>query len=139
MNSSLLRISKNPALLFLSLGHRSVLNWIDDKTYLKIAYWIKMGKKLNLDNPQTYNEKLQWLKLYDRNPNYTNMVDKCEVKNWVAKIIGKEYIIPTLGIWNHFDEIDFGVLPKKFVLKCTHDSGGIVICKDKNSFDKKKQ
>lgn len=107
-----------------------------DRQYLKLLYRVKMGKKLNLDNPQTFNEKLQWLKLYDRNPDYIRMVDKYEAKKYVADIIGKEYIIPTLGVWNNFDEIDFDMLPNQFVLKCTHDSGGIVICKDKKNFDK---
>jgi len=96
-----------------------------------------MGKELEVDNPTTFNEKLQWLKLYDRNPIYTTMVDKYEVKEYVANIIGKEHIIPTLGVWNHFDEIDFSKLPEQFVLKCTHDSGGLVIVKDKAKLNKK--
>jgi hypothetical protein len=95
-----------------------------------------MGKKLNLTNPQTYNEKIQWLKLYDHNPAYTEMVDKYEAKRYVAKIIGDEYIIPTLGVWQRFDDIDFNRLPDQFVLKCTQDSGGIYICKDKNNFNR---
>ena len=94
-----------------------------------------MGKKLTLTAPQTFNEKLQWLKLYDRKPIYTTMVDKYEAKKYVADIIGEEYIIPTLGVWDRFDDINFDELPDKFVLKCTHDSGGLVICKDKNTFD----
>ena len=94
-----------------------------------------MKKKLNLDNPITYNEKLQWLKLYDRNPQYTKMVDKYEVKNYVKEVIGEEYIIPTLGVWEKFEDIDFDKLPNQFVLKCTHDSGGLVICKDKSKLD----
>lgn len=106
--------------------------------FLKIAYRIKMRRKLNLVNPVTYNEKLQWLKLYDRKEVYTKLVDKYEVKKIVASIIGDEYIIPTLGIWHHFDEIDFESLPDQFVLKCTHDSGGVVVCKNKKSLDKKK-
>lgn len=108
-----------------------------DKTYLSLKYKYKMGCFLNLNNPQTFNEKLQWLKLYDRKPEYTTMVDKYAVKKYVADIIGEEYIIPTLGVWNHFDEIDFDKLPNKFVLKCTHDSGGLVICKDKDKLDLK--
>lgn len=95
-----------------------------------------MGKKLDLKNPQTFNEKLQWLKLYDRCPEYTTMVDKYAVKQWVADRIGEEYIIPTLGVWDSFDDIDFDQLPGQFVLKCTHSSGDVVICKDKSSFDK---
>lgn len=127
---------KKPGLLFISLGHRGWFHWMDDETYLKIAYRIKMGKKLNLNPPVTFNEKLQWLKLHDRRPEYTTMVDKYEAKKWVADRIGEEYIIPTLGVWNHFDEIDFNTLPNQFVLKCTHDSGGLVICRDKSKLDK---
>lgn len=106
-----------------------------DDVYLKRMFEIAMGYELNLDNPQTYNEKLQWLKLHDHNPRYTTMVDKYVVKDYVASIIGKDYIIPTLGVWDKFDDIDFNALPNQFVLKCTHDSGGLVICKDKNKFD----
>ncbi len=94
-----------------------------------------MGKKLNLKEPQTFNEKLQWLKLYDRRPEYTTMVDKYAVKEYVAEKIGAEHIIPTLGVWESFDDIDFDSLPEQFVLKCTHDSGGLVICRDKKTFD----
>lgn len=111
--------------------------YIPDKLFLKILFKRCMDKRLNLANPQTFNEKLQWLKLYDRKPEYTTMVDKYAVKKYVADIIGEEYIIPTLGVWNHFDEIDFSTLPKQFVLKCTHDSGGLVICRDKNKLDMK--
>ena len=108
---------------------------IPDKGYVKIVYRIQVGKKLNLKNPQTFNEKIQWLKLYDKKPEYTLMVDKYEAKRYVEKLVGKEYIIPTLGIWNKFEEIDFDRLPKQFVLKTTHDSGGVIICKDKSQFD----
>lgn len=107
-----------------------------DRQYLKILYRCTMGKKLNLENPQTYNEKLQWLKLYDRKDIYTVMVGKHTAKDYVANIIGGEYIIPTIGIWDSFDEIDFDALPEQFVLKCTHDSGGLVICSDKSKLDK---
>ena len=94
-----------------------------------------MDRKLDLKNPKRFSEKVQWLKLYDRRDEYTQMVDKYEAKNYIAEKLGEEYIIPTLGIWNSFDEIDFDKLPNKFVLKSTHDSGGVVICKDKNTFD----
>lgn len=83
----------------------------------------------------TFNEKLQWLKLHDRQPEYTTMVDKYEVKKYVAKMIGEQYIIPTLGVWDHFDDIDFDKLPNQFVLKCTHDLGGLVIVQDKSKLD----
>lgn len=113
-------------------------NALSDKTFIKIEYRNRMRKKLNLKTPQTFNEKLQWLKIYDRKPIYTTMVDKYEVKNYVADKIGDEYIIPTLGVWDSFDEIDFDALPDQFVLKCTHDSGGLVICKDKSKLNKEK-
>lgn len=97
-----------------------------------------MGKELNLDNPQTFSEKLQWLKLYNRKPEYTQMVDKYEAKKYVARIIGEEYIIPTLGVWDKFDDIDFDSLPNQFVLKTTHGGGntGVVICRNKTLFNK---
>ena len=108
---------------------------IPDKTFLKIKFRIKMGRKLDLKNPQTFNEKLQWLKLYDRNPLYTTLVDKQEVKKYISEKIGSEYVIPTLGVWDKPEDIDFDSLPNQFVMKCTHDSGGLVICKDKSKLD----
>lgn len=135
MSRTIKEFIKNPLLLFMTLGHRGFFNWLDDETYLKIAYRIKMGKRLNLNHPVTFNEKLQWLKLHDRRSEYTTMVDKYEVKKWIAERIGEEYIIPTLGVWDKFEEIDFDNLPNQFVLKCTHDSGGLVICRDKASFN----
>ena len=105
---------------------------------MKWSYYLTFHKKLNLDNPQTYNEKMQWLKLNDRREEYTKMVDKYEAKEYVASIIGDEYIIPTLGVYDSFGDIDFDLLPDQFVLKCTHDSGGITICTDKKTFDYKK-
>lgn len=135
MSNRIKEILKNPALLFLTFGHREWFNWMNDEMYLKIAYWARMHKKLNLENPQTFSEKLQWMKLYDRNPLYTKLVDKYEVKPIVEQKIGSQYIIPTLGMWEKFDDIDFSKLPNQFVLKCTHDSGGIIVCKDKNKLD----
>lgn len=114
---------------------RILLKYIPDKLFLKIKFKIKVGYKLNLKRPTTFNEKLQWLKLYDRRPEYTTMVDKYAVKKYVADKIGEQYVIPTLGVWDSFDEIDFDKLPNQFVLKCTHDSGGLAICKDKSTFD----
>lgn len=111
--------------------------WMSDEQFLKKEYYLAMRKPLNLDNPQTFNEKLQWLKIHNRKPEYTTMVDKYAVKQYVADRIGSQYIIPTLGVWDHFDDIDFDALPNQFVLKCTHDSGGLVICKDKTKLDKK--
>ena len=110
-----------------------------ERLYLIIRYYLEMGKPLHLDNPKTMNEKLQWLKLYNRKPEYTKMVDKVLAKEYVASLIGEKYIVPTLGVWNHFDEIDFGQLPNQFVLKTNHSGGnaGVVICKDKTLLDKK--
>ena len=123
--------------IFLSLCYRDFWNFLPDKTYIKLLYRAKMGKKINLDDPQTFNEKMQWLKLYDRRDIYTTMVDKYEAKKYVANIIGEEHIIPTIAVYDKFDDIDFDSLPKQFVIKCTHDSGGLVICKDKNKLDLK--
>ena len=128
---------KNPSKLLIPLGRRGFFNWMSDKKYLNMIFKSKLKKKINWEDPQTFNEKLQWLKLYDRKPIYTTMVDKYAVKKYVADIIGEEYIIPTLGVWDKFDDIDFDKLPNQFVLKCTHDSGGLVIVKDKSKLDKK--
>ena len=113
------------------------LRFLPDKMYIQIYYFLQFRKKCDLVNPKTYNEKLQWLKINDKNPKYTKMVDKYAVKDYVSKIIGEEYIIPTLGIWDNFDEIDFNKLPEQFVLKCTHDSEGVVIVENKSTFNKK--
>ena len=135
MFNKIIKVLKNPYKLFSFFSQYGIFNWINDETYLKLCYRGVFSKKLNLENPQTFNEKLQWLKLYDRKPEYTTMVDKYAVKKYVADKIGEEYIIPTLGVWNNFDDIDFDKLPNQFVLKCTHDSGGLVICKDKSKLD----
>lgn len=107
-----------------------------DKQYLQMMYWLHLGRKLNLKNPKTFNEKLQWLKLYNHKPEYTIMVDKVKAKEYVAKLIGEEHIIPTLGVWDDPDDIDFDALPDQFVLKCNHNSGtGMCICRDKSKLD----
>ena len=108
---------------------------VPDKLYLHIKYYLRMGKRLNLRHPVTYNEKIQWLKLYARRPIDTTLSDKYAVKEYIAKTIGERYVIPLIGVWDKFDDIDFDKLPNQFVLKCTHDSGGVVICKDKSLFD----
>lgn len=118
----------------LDLFWRLMLPICPDKLWVLHKYKLVFHKPLNLDNPQGFNEKLQWLKLYDRNPLYTTLVDKYAVKDWVAERIGREHIIPTLGVWDKFDDIDFDSLPNQFVLKCTHDSGGLAIVTDKNAF-----
>lgn len=116
---------------------RNYLTFLPDKIYIKIVFRLEMGYPLNLKNPRTFQEKMQWLKLYNRKPEYTKMVDKAAVKDFVARTIGSEYIIPTLGIWNKFDDIDFRMLPDKFVLKTTHSGGGggVIICRDKDTFN----
>ena len=111
---------------------------MSDEEYITRKFKATIGENPDLNNPKTFNEKLQWLKLYDRKPICTTMVDKYEAKRYVAGIIGEEYIIPTLGAWDNFDEIDFDSLPNQFVLKCTHDSGGLVICRDKKTLNLKK-
>ena len=110
-----------------------------DKLYLKLMFRCKMGYWMNFDNPKTFSEKLQWLKLYNRNPLYTTLVDKYAVKKWVADKIGEDHVIPMLGVWDNANEIDFESLPDQFVLKTTNGGGGdVVICKDKSKFDRKK-
>ena len=111
--------------------------YFSDRKFLEMIFPLNVGYKLNLDEPRSYNEKLQWLKLFDRNPSYTQMVDKIEAKKYVASIIGEEYIIPTLAEYERAEDIDFDSLPNQFVLKCTHDSGGIIICKDKKNLNRK--
>lgn len=108
---------------------------LPDSMYLKIMYFRNMKKKLNLKQPKTYNEKIQWLKINDRNPIYTSLVDKYEVRNYVEEKIGKQYLIPLLGVWTNVDDIDISRLPNQFVLKTNHDSGGVRICKSKDKFD----
>lgn len=112
-----------------------IWKYLPDSICLKYLYKKHTWSILNLKNPKTFNEKLQRLKLYDRKPEYTTMVDKYLAKKYVGNIIWEEYIIPTLWIYNNFDEINFDKLPNQFVLKCTHDSGTVVICKDKRNFD----
>ena len=114
---------------------RNIARLLPDKLYLSIKFRTHMGYWMDWRNPKTFSEKLQWLKVYDRHPEYTEMVDKVAAKDYVAGIIGKEYVIPTLAVYNSADEIDFDALPNQFVLKCTHDSGGLVVCKDKSKLD----
>lgn len=135
---NLLYYIKNPNRFIMTLMNKGYFNFLDDKKFLEIMYKLKFDKKLNLANPQSFNEKLQWMKLYDRNPEYTKMVDKHDAKQYVADKIGEEYIIPTLGVWDKFEDIEFDKLPEQFVLKCTHDSGGLVICRDKSKLDMEK-
>ena len=132
---NILKYLKNPGNVLLYLARQNWFDWIPDQTYLQLYYRIAIGKKLNLMSPQTYNEKIQWLKLHDRNPLYTELSDKYEVRKYITNTIGEKYLIPLLGVWDNFDDIDFAKLPNRFVLKCTHDSGGVVICKNKTLFN----
>ena len=124
--------------LFKFVSKKGFLNFLPDKIYLKLMYHCIMQRKLCFKNPQTFNEKLQWLKINDRKKIYTTMVDKIKVKDYIKDVIGSEYIVPTIGVYNSFDEINFSELPSKFVIKCSHDSGGVIIVKDKNNLDIKK-
>jgi len=132
----ILNFIHNPGLRFSYLTELGLTRHLSDESFIKKQFKYTMGYDLDLENPKTYNEKLQWLKLFDRKSAYTVMVDKYAVKQYVSKKIGEEYLIPTLGVWDKPEDIDFDVLPDQFVLKCTHDSGGLVICKDKKKLDK---
>lgn len=136
--NKIVKYIKRPSNILLYLMNKNFFKWIPDEKYITIKYKLEMNQKLNLKEPKTFNEKLQWLKLYDRKPEYTKMVDKYEAKKYVADIIGEEYIIPTLGVWDKFEDIDFTKLPNQFVLKPTHASGNVFICKNKDEIDYKK-
>lgn len=127
----------NPREIGRSVMVHTAKYWKNDEVYLKLLFFFRMGRRLNLKNPTTFNEKLQWIKLYDRDPRYTMMVDKFAVKDYVASLIGSDYIIPTLAVWDKIEDIDLSSLPDKFVLKTTNGGGGcgVVICSDKNSLD----
>ena len=136
MIKKLKKFITNPQIRFGYLTKLGFYDNMSDEEFLKRKFKIMIGKDLDLENPQTFNEKLQWLKLYDRKPEYTTMVDKYAVKKYVAEKIGEEYIIPTLGVWDDPDEINFDALPNQFVLKCNHNSGtGMCICRDKSKLD----
>lgn len=123
--------------LYIGLRDLKLIHFLSDEQYTKLVYRVRMGDKLNLESPKKYNEKLQWLKLYDHNPLYPTIVDKYAVKDYIKNLIGEQYVIKTFGIWDTFDKIDFDSLPQKFVLKTTHGGGnsGVVICRDKSRFD----
>lgn len=115
----------------LMLALKKSLSFLPDKLYIKLYYRFRVGRTLNVDNPITLNEKLQWLKFNYRFPLQTIVSDKLLVRDYVSKKIGDEYLIPLLGVWESFNNINFDELPRKFVLKCNHDSGGLVVCTDK--------
>lgn len=134
----IIKYLKKPSLLFLFLASKGFFKKMDDEKYLKICYKIKTGKELNLDNPINFNEKIQWLKINDRNNEYKYMVDKILAKKYVSNEIGEKYIIPTIGVYKKFDDIDFNTLPNEFIIKPTHTSGNTYICLDKNKINYKK-
>lgn len=131
------RLGTDSDFRFWYAAYHGWLSRMNDERFLRRMYQIRMGKELNLTDPKDYTEKLQWLKLYDRRPEYTTMVDKYLAKRYVAEKIGEEYVVPLYGVWNNAKDIDFEQLPDRFVLKVTHNSGGIVICKDKSMLDRK--
>lgn len=134
--NKIMKYIKNPQRIIAYLGSKGFLNWVEDENYLKLIFRGIFGKELNLSSPKTFNEKLQWLKLHDRKPEYTIMVDKYAVRKYIADTIGEEYLIPLLGVWDNPDDIDFDSLPNQFVLKCNHNSGlGMCICKDKSKLN----
>lgn len=127
-------ISERPKDFLILLWERCT-PFVSDKLFLRVKFRLWMGYWMDFDNPKTYNEKLQWLKLNDIHPEYTQMVDKATAKDYVSHIIGEEYIIPTLGVWNRVEDIEWDKLPNQFVVKSTSDSGGVVVCKDKSKLD----
>ena len=139
MNANTLgKIIRNPLLLIQILGTRRYLDWMPDEMYIKLTYKANMGKKLDLKHPNTFNEKLQYLKCYNHDETYTKLVDKLSAKEIIGNIIGDEHIIPTLGKWENAYDINFELLPNSFVLKCNHDQGSAIIVKNKNDFELKK-
>lgn len=141
MNSLILKIRKglkHPSMVYDKIYHAVLIVLIkNDEKYVKWDYFLNMGRFPNLKNPKTYNEKLCWLKLNAKNSEYTKMVDKYEAKEYVRNIIGDNYIIPSYGVWDDYDDVDWESLPNQFVLKTTHDSGWVIICKDRKLFDVK--
>ncbi|KDR94658.1 TupA-like ATPgrasp [Peptoclostridium litorale DSM 5388] len=128
-------IIRNPKRLAVCIIDNKYFKWISDEKFIRFVYYCRTGKKLNLEKPNTYNEKLQWLKLNDHNPKYIKLVDKYEVREYIRKEIGEEYLIPLLGVYEKFEDIDFKKLPDEFVIKSTHDSGGVVLCNSKSEFN----
>src|SRR5699024_9084038 len=135
LKNKIKKFKQNPRNFFIWLSSKGLFDRVSDLNLISFLYYTRFGKKLNLTNPIDYNQKLQWLKLYDRNEKYTELADKYEVRKFVTQKIGKEYLIPNYRVWNGVEEINWGILPDQFVLKCTHDSGGLVICEDKAKLD----
>ena len=133
MAVKLINIMKDPKKIILWLGTKTTL--VPDRLYLTYAYDSIFGRKPNLKCPQTFNEKLQWLKLHNRSSILPTLVDKYAAKEYIGRVVGPEHLIPTLDVWDRAEDIDFDQLPNQFVLKTTHDSGGVFICRDKNEVD----
>lgn len=134
--NKILNYITDPKIRFGYLSKLGIAKYISDKTFVEKEYFLNIGEELDLLHPQKFNEKLQWLKLYDHNPQYTIMVDKYRARQFIKDIIGDQYLIPLLGVWENPDDIDFDLLPDQFVLKCNHNSGtGMCICKDKKNVD----
>ena len=131
----ILKYLKNPFLIYSFVASKGFTRLVPDETHLKLMYRAHIGRKPDLINPRTFNEKIQWLKLHNRNPDYVNLVDKYEVKKWVSEKIGSEYLASTYACWDSIADIDIAGLPKQFVLKTNHDCGGVVICRDRETFD----
>ncbi len=112
-----------------------ISRFVPDRLYIKVMFYKHFKKKIDLNNPKTLNEKIQWLKINDRKDEYTDIVDKYRVRKYISNILGEEYLIPLIGVWDSIDEVNYDNLPEKFVLKCNHDSKSVYICKDKNDFD----
>lgn len=124
--------------IILGLNNHGFLRLMPDKSNIKLVYKAQLNKELDLKNPKTFNEKLQWIKLYDQNLEYCKMVDKYNVRSYVKDKLGEQYLIPCLGVWDNSEKINFSKLPDEFVLKCTHDSGSVIICKNKKKLDVEK-
>lgn len=126
---------KNPFKLILPAGQNGFLNFIPNSIYLKLVFRSELGYYLDLKNPQTFSEKLQWLKLFDRNPNYTKMADKFAVRSYISDKFGFEYLIPLIGVYKNVKDIPWDILPERFVIKCSHGSGCNIICRDKSKLN----
>ena len=133
--SSLKKFLKDPLYVITKPKTFPLVNLIPDKLYLRLRYKAKLGRYPDLDNPKLFTEKMQWLKLYDRRPEYVHIVDKYEARKTIAEQCGEQYLIPLLGVWDRVEDIDFSKLPEQFVLKCTHDSGGVIVCSNKSALD----
>ena len=137
MLQKIIRLLNNPDQLWLTLDYHGFFRTMGDEKNIRIKYRMRTGRELDLDNPTRFNEKLQWIKLYDRRPEYSVMADKYMVREYITEKLGDQYLIPFLGVWDNPQQISFDKLPEQFVLKCNHDSGSVVICRDKSKFDKK--